>query len=310
MILSVSRRTDIPNHYSDWFFQRLEEGYVCVRNPINAHQVSRICLSPEVLDMIVFWTKNPAPMLERLDELEAYKYYFQFTLNGYGPDIEPGMPDADTVRVPVFRKLSEKIGKKRAVWRYDPILFTDTYTEAWHMETFEHLAGQLCGYTDTVVISFVDMYQKIQKAVRRLAFLRPEEAVISRLAAFISRTAGHYDMKVQTCGEDLSLEQYGIHAGACIDKTRIESITDYQIRGKRDRYQRKTCGCIESVEIGTYHTCPNHCVYCYANDLKRYPLVSAKYDRTSPILCGELREDDCVTEKKMESQRRKRRRRE
>ncbi len=260
MILSVSRRTDIPNHYSDWFFQRLEEGYVCVRNPINAHQVSRICLSPEVLDMIVFWTKNPAPMLERLDELEAYKYYFQFTLNGYGPDIEPGMPDADTVRVPVFRKLSEKIGKKRAVWR--------------------------------------------------LAFLRPEEAVISRLAAFISRTAGHYDMKVQTCGEDLSLEQYGIHAGACIDKTRIESITDYQIRGKRDRYQRKTCGCIESVEIGTYHTCPNHCVYCYANDLKRYPLVSAKYDRTSPILCGELREDDCVTEKKMESQRRKRRRRE
>ena len=139
MILSVSRRTDIPNHYSDWFFQRLEEGYVCVRNPINAHQVSRICLSPEALDMIVFWTKNPAPMLERLDELEAYKYYFQFTLNGYGPDIEPGMPDADTVRVPVFRKLSEKIGKKRAVWR--------------------------------------------------LAFLRPEEAVISRLAAFISRTA-------------------------------------------------------------------------------------------------------------------------
>lgn len=121
MILSVSRRTDIPAYYRDWFFKRIEEGYACVRNPFNFHQVSRISLKPEVVDCIVFWTKNPVPMFEKLPLLDPYMYYFQFTLTGYGRDVEPGLPDKKQVLIPAFQTLAETIGAERVVWRYDPV---------------------------------------------------------------------------------------------------------------------------------------------------------------------------------------------
>ena len=116
MILSVSRRTDIPNYYSDWFYNRIREGYVYVRNPMNPHQISRIALSPETVDCIVFWTKNPEPMFERLEELSAYSYYFQFTLTGYGKEIECNIPHKKEKMIPIFQRLSEKIGSNRVVW--------------------------------------------------------------------------------------------------------------------------------------------------------------------------------------------------
>ena len=128
MIVSASRRTDIPTFYSEWFYNRIKEGFLYVRNPMNAHQISRIDLSPDVVDCIVFWTKNPIPMLPRLDELEAYKYYFQFTLTGYGKDMEANLPDKKQKLIPAFRQLSAKIGKKRVIWRYDPIVLTHKYT--------------------------------------------------------------------------------------------------------------------------------------------------------------------------------------
>ncbi|MFQ7551470.1 MAG: DUF1848 family protein [Blautia marasmi] len=126
MILSVSRRTDVPAYYSDWFFERIEAGYACVRNPVSRHQVSRISLAPEVVDCIVFWTKNPAPMLERLSLLKGYMYYFQFTLTGYGRDVEPGLPDKKRVLIPAFRSLAGSLGAERVIWRYDPIFFQRT----------------------------------------------------------------------------------------------------------------------------------------------------------------------------------------
>lgn len=136
MILSVSRRTDIPNYYSDWFYNRIKEGFVCVRNPMNPHQISRISLTPEVVDCIVFWTKNPAPMLERLDGLSPYHYYFQFTLTGYGKDVECNLPHKKEIVIPVFQKLSGKIGSKCVIWRYDPILFNEVYTPEYHLNAF------------------------------------------------------------------------------------------------------------------------------------------------------------------------------
>lgn len=117
MILSVSRRTDIPNYYSDWFLTRIKEGFLYVRNPMNAHQISRIDLSPEVVDCIVFWTKNPANMIEKLEDLQKYMYYFQFTLTGYGKDVEPNLPNKREELIPTFKRLSEKIGKERVIWR-------------------------------------------------------------------------------------------------------------------------------------------------------------------------------------------------
>ncbi len=163
MILSVSRRTDIPNYYADWFLNRIEDGYLYVRNPMNAHQISRINLSPDVVDCIVFWTKNPEPMLDKLDRLKDYKYYFQFTLTGYGKDIEPFLPHKRDKMIPIFQQLSFMIGKEKVIWRYDPIIITDNYTEEYHVKAFREIAMKLNGYCNKVVISFVDTYTKTKK---------------------------------------------------------------------------------------------------------------------------------------------------
>ena len=140
MILSVSRRTDIPNYYSEWFFNRLKDGFLYVRNPMNFHQISEIKISPDVVDCIVFWTKNPLPMMERLDELEAYNYYFQFTLTGYGNDVERNLPNKKTSVIPIFQELSNKIGKEKVVWRYDPIFFSNRYNVQYHLKAFRSIA--------------------------------------------------------------------------------------------------------------------------------------------------------------------------
>ena len=156
MILSVSRRTDIPNYYSEWFYNRIKEGFLYVRNPMNAHQVSEIKITPDVVDCIVFWTKNPLPMMKRLNETKDYNYYFQFTLTGYGNDVEVNLSNKKTEMIPVFQELSEKIGKQKVIWRYDPIFFSDRYTKEYHLKAFKSIAEALSGYTEKCVISFVD----------------------------------------------------------------------------------------------------------------------------------------------------------
>ena len=153
MIISASRRTDIPTYYSEWFFNRLKDGFVYVRNPMNIHQISKIPLSPDVVDGIVFWTKNPTPMLNRLDELNQYIYYFQFTLNSYSVDVEPNIPSKNNIVIPTFQKLSQKIGKDKVVWRYDPIFFNQKYTLDYHVKYFRMLADKLAGYTEKCTCS-------------------------------------------------------------------------------------------------------------------------------------------------------------
>ena len=136
MIISASRRTDIPAHYSEWFFERLKSGYVYVRNPVNPRQISEVSLSPDTVDGIVFWTKNPLPMLDRIHKLRDYTFYFQFTLNSYGSDIERNVPSKSEVVIPAFRALSALIGKERVVWRYDPVFLNDKYTHRYHIKYF------------------------------------------------------------------------------------------------------------------------------------------------------------------------------
>ena len=148
MIISASRRTDIPTYYADWLFNRLKEEYVLVRNPMNIHQIGKISLAPEVVDGIVFWTKNPIPMLDRLSELDKYNYYFQFTLNAYGKDVEPNIPSKNDVIIPAFQQLSKIIGRERIIWRYDPIFFNEYYTMEYHCKYFRMLAERLGPYTE------------------------------------------------------------------------------------------------------------------------------------------------------------------
>ena len=302
MILSVSRRTDIPNYYSEWFLNRIKEGFLYVRNPMNAHQVSRINLAPELVDCIVFWTKNPLPMMDRLGELREYPYYFQFTLTGYGKDIEPNLPDKRTVLIEAFRELSRRIGKEKVIWRYDPILFTDRYTGAYHSKAFGEIAKALRDYTDRVVISFVDLYAKTRKNMKGIGMVDQEKEMLVKFASELSQIAGQNGMKIASCAESIDLTSCGIEHNSCIDKQLVERIIGCKISASKDKNQRKECGCVESVEVGTYHTCQNGCKYCYANDsVGRVRENGALYDSDSPILCSRITDLDIITERKVRS---------
>ena len=302
MIISASRRTDIPTYYSDWLYNRIKAGYVLVRNPMNIHQVSRISLSPDVVDGIVFWTKNPVPMMERLDELQDYSYYFQFTLNAYGKDAEPNVPSKSEVIVPAFRKLSEKIGKDRVIWRYDPIFFNEKYTMDYHVKYFELLASKLCGCTEKCTVSFIDFYRNTERNTKTLNITAPTEDEKTELMRRFSEIAGRYGLYIDTCAEDINLEKFGIRHARCIDKERFERLSGYSLDVGKDKNQRPECGCAASIDIGAYNTCKNGCLYCYANFnstlvLRNYGL----HDPLSPLISGEVGDDDVIKDRKVKS---------
>lgn len=299
MILSVSRRTDIPNYYAEWFLNRVKAGFVCVRNPMNPHQVSRIAITPDKVDCIVFWTKNPAPMLPRLEELAPYDYYFQFTLTGYGRDIECNVPHKKEKMIPIFRELSGKTGAKRVIWRYDPILFNEKYTPEYHLKTFGKIASALKGYTEKCVISFADRYAKNEQNMRRLAAYEPEKKDLLEFAGKIAKIAQNNGMNIGSCAENMDLTECGIKYNSCIDKALIESIIGCRLKVEKDKNQRRECGCVESVDIGTYNTCRNGCKYCYANYSEESVIRNCrKYDPESPVLCSTIGENDKVTERR------------
>lgn len=302
MILSVSRRTDIPAFYAEWFFQRIREGFLYVRNPMNPRQVSRIGLSPEVVDCILFWSKNPAPMLERLDELREYPFYFQFTLTGYGRDIEPGLPDKRKEVIGTFQKLSEKVGKERVVWRYDPILVNGRYTIEYHLKAFEEIAGCLKGYTEKVVISFVDFYAKTLRNTKDLYIKSLSREEMKEIAEEMAQIAKSCGLVIETCAEQINLQDVGIRHGSCIDKKRIEKIAGCSLSVEKDKNQREACGCCESIDVGAYNTCRNGCRYCYANyHEEQVRKCIACYDVDSPLLCGRIEPEERVTDRKVRS---------
>ena len=302
MILSVSRRTDIPNYYSEWFFNRLKEGFLYVRNPMNFHQISEIKISPDVVDCIVFWTKNPLPMMERLDELEAYNYYFQFTLTGYGNDVERNLPNKKTLVIPVFQELSNRIGKEKVVWRYDPIFFSNRYNAKYHLKAFRSIAEALSGYTEKCVISFLDIYPKNKKNMDNLLSYDLSDSELREFAKELSNIAKENHIKIGSCAEKVDLDEYGIIHNSCIDKELIEKIIGCKLKINKDKNQRIECGCVESVEVGTYNTCKNGCVYCYANySAKSVESNFQKYDPLSPLLCGHIEKDDKISTRKVVS---------
>lgn len=302
MILSVSRRTDIPNYYSDWFFNRIKEGYVYVRNPMNIHQVSKIEITPDVVDCIVFWTKNPSVMLKRLDEIKEYNYYFQFTLTGYGNDVEANLPNKKSVIIPTFQELSNKIGKQRVIWRYDPIFFSDRYTKEYHLKAFKCIAEALRGYTEKCVISFVDIYQKNKKNMDSLSSYELNDSELRKFAKELSKIASDNNISLGSCAEKINLEECGIVHNSCIDRELIEKIIGCKLNVGKDKNQRIECGCVESVEIGTYNTCKNGCLYCYANySSKSVETNTVKYDPLSPLLCGQVEKNDKITIRKLAS---------
>ena len=268
---------------------------------MNAHQLSKILLTPDVVDCIIFWTKNPVPMIPKLDELKGYVYYFQFTLTGYGKDMEPNLPDKKSKLIPAFKQLSDKIGSERVIWRYDPIAFNEKYTPEYHIRAYSHIAEELKGYTKKSVISFVDMYQKIQKNMKEMNINEASDETMYSFAEKLYDIAQTNEMVLATCAEKLDLASIGIEHNACIDGKLIERLCGGTLKAKKDLSQRPECQCIESRDIGSYNTCSHGCRYCYANhSAKVLKQNLAKYDPKSPILCDFFDEaaGDTITEVK------------
>lgn len=302
MILSVSRRTDIPSCYSEWFFNRLDEGYVYVRNPMNIHKISKIPLTKETIDGIVFWTKNPAPMLHNLSKLNDYAYYFQFTVNPYGKDVESNIPSKKDVIIPTFQQLSKLIGKNRVVWRYDPIFFNEKYTLLYHKKYFEMLCDKLSNYTEKCTISFLDLYKNIQKSISELKIVTPVFEQMLETADSFSEIAKNYGIFIDTCAEKIDLCKFGIQHAHCIDKGQLERIGGYKLNVDKDKNQRLECGCCASIDIGAYNTCKNGCKYCYANfSQKTVSKNFLMHNPQSPLLFGEVGNDDEIIPKKVNS---------
>lgn len=299
MILSVSRRTDIPAFYSEWFMERLRQKYVLVRNPFNAHSISRIPLTPDNVDTIVFWTKNSKPIHRYLDEIDelGYKYYFQYTITPYKNDLEEKVQDKKEI-VETFKKLSEKIGSEKVILRYDPVILSDNYTIDFHKKAFARLCDLLAPYTKKIIFSFLDDYKKISKNIKQLNIKEISEEEMYIMAEYFADTAKNYNLKIESCAEQIDLERFGINHGKCIDDELIEKITGYKISAGKDN-QRNACGCVKCIDIGEYNTCMHKCLYCYANINKDAAFKNYKlHDKKSPLLIGYVDEiKDKITDR-------------
>ena len=299
MILSASRRTDIPCYYSDWFINRLKAGYVLTRNPMNHAQISKIPLSPDVVDCIVFWTKDAKNIMNKLKTLDSmnYNYYFQFTLTPYCNDIEKNLRTKADIEN-TFITLSKTIGKERVLWRYDPIILNDSLTINYHKEQFIRLCEKLHNYTENVTISFVDMYRKLKTKDIRLS----NTAQIAELSANIGQTAQSYGLIAKACCEIMDLSVFGIEKASCIDKSIIENICGVKLDSKSDKNQREGCGCIESIDIGAYNSCMNGCVYCYANHSALSVENNIKtHNPNGELLIGIVADSEKIIDRKVKS---------
>ncbi|MBN2497737.1 MAG: DUF1848 domain-containing protein [Deltaproteobacteria bacterium] len=273
MIISASRRTDIPAFLGAWFAERLRAGSVQVANPFNPRQVSTLSLRRRDVYAFVFWTKDPAPFFERLAMLDERqdRYYFLFTLNAYGRDLEPGLPALDA-RIGSFLRLSDRLGPQRVCWRYDPIVLSNRTDPDFHRRAFERLCAALEGHTRRVIISLLTYYRKVDRRLRGLEqqgvhFERDvaQSGKATALLADLAAMANARGVQMQSCASEWDFSAAGIPAGACIDADLIRAIWGIELDGTKDPGQRPHCLCARSRDIGTNGTCGHGCVYCYAN---------------------------------------------
>ena len=299
MIINTGQRTDIPAFYADWFVNRLKAGFVLVRNPYNPRSVTRYRLSPEVVDLIGFCTKNPAPMLPHMDLLRPYGQFWYVTITPYGKEIEPGVPDKREV-LESFRRLSDTVGPDRMGWRYDPVFISGDYPAERHIKAFEYMARTLSGYTRTAVISFVDLYEKTKRNFPEVRSVTAEQRL--QLGKAFVEIAGQYGMTVRPCGEGDELAPFGADCSGCMTVAMYEQALGRRLKVPKTAPARKECACYLGGDIGAYNTCGHLCRYCYANyDAATVRKNLAAHDPESPLLIGHLEPGDQVHEAKQES---------
>lgn len=292
MIINTGQRTDIPAFYAEWFANRLREGVVCVRNPYNPSQVSRYRLDPTVVDVIGFCTKNPAPMFPYMDLLKDYGQYWFMTITPYGRDMEPNVPDKHRL-LEDFKRLSEQVGVNAIGWRYDPILLSERYTTAYHLRAFETMASALEGYTQTAVISFIDLYPKVRRNFPEAREVRAEERI--RLGKALIEIASTHGMIVKPCAEGDELAPYGADCGGCMRLGDYEKAISKKLSAPKRKGARAGCACYLACDIGAYNTCKHLCKYCYANTEPTRVLTQSRlHDPRSPFLIGNYRDGDVI----------------
>lgn len=296
MILFASGRCDIPAYYSEWFYHRLQEGFVDVRNPFNAHQISRIYLNEQNVDAIVFCTKNPIPMLDRLNEI-TFPYLFHITFTPYKEDIEQVGNKKEILNAVI--KMADTLGKKRVVVRYDPIFLSEIYTLEYHEAAFQKLCKSIQGHIETIVISFVDMYKNTKANMQKMRMKEMQEHDMREIGRIFGNIAKQYQIQVQTCAEAIDLSAYGITSGACFDRKQMENIVGHSLAHIKSDGVRATCACMATVDIGDYNCCANGCLYCYANyDAKQIDERMKLHDPHSSVLIGHVEKQDTIIERK------------
>lgn len=290
MIISASRRTDIPACFPEWVCNRIRAGFCYVRNPYS-QKITRVSLTRDDADVLVFWTKNAKPLMEKLSAIDAsgIPYYFQYTVTPYGSDVEPGLKKHGCIET--FLELSEVLGKDRVLWRYDPILITEKYPAEFHAAAFAQLCEVFSEATGRCTISFVDAYRA---SPYRSCTLAERE----RLADIFSATAKRFGLPLVSCAEESDLRRFGIGHASCVDKEMCEHLCKRSLWLKRDQHQRASCGCAESVDVGAYGTCNNGCRYCYACGGR----ASAAHDPTSPLIAEWPTEEEERTLRRTSSQ--------
>lgn len=299
MIIHTGLRTDIPAFFSEWFVNRIKEGFVYARNPYNPEQVIKYELNPAVVDLIVFCTKNPIPMLPYLNALDRFGQYWFVTITPYGKEIEPYVPDKERV-IDAFCRLSEQVGVSSVAWRYDPIFLSDKYNVEYHINAFETMAKKLCGYTDICIISFIDLYEKVKRNFPKVREVSKKDRLY--LGEHFVAIGQKYGIRIKACAEGEELASLGVDCKGCMTVETFEKALHTTLHVPKRKGSRKECACILTADIGAYNTCGHLCKYCYANYSKEAVLDNLqKHDKKAPILIGNLKPEDKIIMAKQES---------
>ncbi len=274
MVISASRRTDIPALYSQWFVERLRDGYCKVQNPYRPEQFRTVSLLAEDVAVVVFWTRYSAPLRKRIAELDrrGLHYYFHYTITGYPAGYEPGLPGLrDTIDD--FLRLSDHVGPERVIWRYDPVMMSRQTGSGWHLDHFSKLAEELQRGTNSVIISFLQMYRHLQSRLRSIGCRVPSDDEKALLADGFLKAASFYGLRISSCGGRDGAQFFD--RGKCIDERYLRSVFGLEISGRKDTGQPEVCHCIRSVDIGAYNSCVHGCTYCYA--VRNFPAAQRRF---------------------------------
>lgn len=313
VIISASRATDIPAFYAEWFVERLRQGYLKWKNPFNGVP---LYVSFKETRLIVFWSKNPKPMIKHLDYLDEEKinYYFQYTLNDYTTENLEAKVGSVENRIETFIKLSEKIGKEKVIWRFDPLILTDKIGVDELLNKIEKIGNQLSQYTEKLVFSFADIgiYKNVQSNLNKdkINYSEFDNISMNQFAEGLKELNQKWKLEIGTCAEKIDLDKYGIKHNKCIDDDlmkrlfyndiKLMEFLGYELKkadlfdtevklvpknakNLKDKGQREVCGCIMSKDIGQYNTCPHECLYCYANTSIETAKKNYKQHRSNPF---------------------------